>query len=401
MAKCIIAIMTLLASGIANAPPVDSPEAGRSLAAPYAQFGFDALRDLSSEHPRDNVFISPTSIAVALAMASNGANGATRDAILKTLHSNRQSIDMFNADNRALVEQINKATAVQLSMANALWAQKVVPLNPSFVQTLGTAYRAGAENLDFRDPKSVEKINAWVAKHTNDRVQEILNHIDPSTVLVLTSAIAFKGKWSLPFDPKMTQPHDFKNGSGSLRKVPMMKHFGEYSYAKDSSLESIRLPYADRMFAMYVVLPRDVVAMRRFLQQLTSDRFTFLVSSLGLRSGTIDLPRFAINYRTGLNATLAKLGMGIALKEGADFSGIHQPPPPMRISDVRHVSFLKVDEEGTEASAATAIAAVPTSALREREEPFHMVVDHPFFVVIRDERSGQILFTGVVTEPQS
>ena len=269
MAKYLLALMTFLASGIANAPLVDSPETGRSLAAPYAQFGFDALRNLSSEHPRDNVFISPTSIAVALAMVSNGANGATRDAILKTLHSDGQSIDAFNADNRALVEQIRKATAVQVSMANALWAQKVVPVNPSFTQTLETAYSAQAENLDFRDPKSVETINAWVAKHTNDRIQKILDHIDPSTVSILTNAIAFKGKWSLPFDPKMTQPHDFKNASGSLRKVPMMKHSGEYAYAKDSSLESIRLPYADRTFAMYVVLPRDVEAMHWFLQQLT------------------------------------------------------------------------------------------------------------------------------------
>ena len=401
MAKYLLALMTFLASGIANAPPADSPETGRSLAVPYAQFGFDALRDLSSEHPRDNVFISPTGIAVALAMVSNGAIGATRDAILKTLHSDGQSIDAFNADNRAFVEQIKKATAVQLSMANALWAQKVVPVNPSFTQTLETAYSAQAENLDFRDPKSVGTINAWVAKHTNDRIQKILDRVDPSTVSILTNAIAFKGKWSLPFDPEMTQPHDFKNASGSLRKVPMMRHSGEYSYAKDSSLESIRLPYADGTFAMYVVLPRDVEAMHRFLQQLTSNRFTSLVFSLRLRFGTIDLPRFTINYHTSLNATLAKLGMGIALKEGADFSGIHQPPPPMRISDVRHVSFLKVDEEGTEASAATSFDVVATMARRPSEEPFYMVVDHPFFVVIRDERSSQILFTGVVTEPQS
>lgn len=401
MAKYLLALMTFLASGIANAPRADSPEDGRSLAAPYAQFGFDALRDLSSEHPRDNVFISPTSIAVALAMVSNGAKGATRDAILKTLHSDRQSIDAFNADNRALVVQINKATAVRLSMANALWAQNDVPVNPSFNQTIETAYSAQAENLDFRDPKSVETINAWVAKHTNDRIQKILDRIDPSTVSILTNAIAFKGKWSLPFDPKLTQPHDFKNASGSLRKVPMMQHSGEYSYAMDSSLESIRLPYADGTFVMYVVLPRDVEAMHWFLQQLTSDRFTSLVPSLRLRSGTIDLPRFTINYHTSLNATLAKLGMGIALKEAADFSGIHQPPPPIRISDVRHVSFLKVDEEGTEATAATSVELKATMARRPSEEPFHMVVDHPFLVVIRDERIGQILFTGVITEPQS
>jgi serine protease inhibitor len=401
LAKCLLALMTFLATGIANTPPPDSRDIGHSLAAPYAQFGFDVLRDLWSEHPGDNVFISPTSIAVALAMASNGAKGATRDAILKTLNSHPQSIDAFNADNRALVEEINKATAVQLSMANALWAQKAFPINPSFSQTLENAYSAQAENLDFRDPNSVDTINAWVAKHTNGRIQEILERVDPSTVAILTNAIAFKGKWSLPFDPKMTGTHDFKNSRDSLRKVPMMKHSGEYLYAKDNSLESIRLPYADGTFAMYVVLPSDAKAMHLFLQALTSDRLTSLVSSLQRRSGTIELPRFTIRYRTSLNATLAKLGMGIAFERGADFSGIHQPPPPMRISDVRHASFLKVDEEGTEAAAATSVGVTAALARRPSEEPFHMVVNHPFFVVIRDERSGQILFTGVVTDPQS
>jgi serine protease inhibitor len=401
LAKCLLALMTFLATGIANTTPPDSRDIGHSLAAPYAQFGFDVLRDLWSEHPGDNVFISPTSIAVALAMTSNGAKGATRDAILKTLNSHTHSIDAFNADNRALVEEINKATAVQLSMANALWAQKVFPMNPSFSQTLESAYSAQAENLDFRDSKSVDTINAWVAKHTNGRIQKILDHVDPSTVAILTNAIAFKGKWSLPFDPKMTQTHDFKNASGSLRKVPMMKHSGEYLYAKDGSSESIRLPYADGTFAMYVVLPSDAEAMRLFLQPLTADRFISLVASLQRRSGTIELPRFTICYRTSLNATLTKLGMGIAFESGADFSGIHQPPPPMRISDVRHASFLTVDEEGTEAAAATSVGVTAAMTRGRIEEPFHMVVNHPFFVVIRDERSGQILFTGVVTDPQS
>lgn len=400
MAKYLLAVLVLMASGIGNVAPADSSDASRPLASPYAQFGFDVLRDLSSEHPKDNVFISPTSIAVALAMVSNGADGATRDAILKTLHSDGQSIDTFNTANQALAEQVNKATAVRLSMANALWAQKAVPIDPRFTRTLETAYGAQAENLDFRDPKSVETINAWVAKHTNDRIQKILDHVDPKTVVILTNAIAFKGKWSLPFDAKKTQPHDFKNANGSVRKVPMMNNLDQYSYAKDSSLETIRLPYADGTYAMYVVLPQDAETMRSFLQKLTSDSFGSLVSSLRRNRGTIELPRFTIHYKTGLNETLEKLGMGIAFRDKADFSRIHQPPPPLEISDVRHVSFLKVDEEGTEAAAATSVGIRAAMAVRPME-PFHMVVDHPFFVAIRDERSGHVLFAGVVSEPQS
>jgi serine protease inhibitor len=399
MAKYVFALLALLAYGAGNAPVPDSSAAANVLAAPYEQFGFDVLRDLSSERPTGNTFISPTSIAVALAMVSNGAEGTTREAILKTLHCDGQSGNEFNAANHALIEQIDQTTAVQISMANAVWLEKQAAANPSFQQVLQSAYSADAESLDFRDPAAAETINAWVAKHTNDRIQKILDHADPATIAILTNAIAFKGKWSLPFSEKLTRPHDFKTGSGTMQKVPMMTNSGRYSYAKGNGLEAIRLPYADGTFAMYVVLPQDADAMRTFLQQLSSDGFSNLMASLHDARGTIELPRFTITYDATLNATLKKLGMGIAFAENADFSGIHRPPPAMRISDVRHASFLKVDEEGTEAAAATSVGIVAAVA-RPPVPPFHMVVDHPFFVAIRDERSGQILFTGVVSEPR-
>ena len=244
----------MLGTGAPSRP--DSSYPAQALAKPYAQFGFDALRELAAKHPDGNVFISPTSIAVALAMTSNGAHGATRDAILATLHSDPHAFDTFNAANRALVEQIGTTTAVQLSMANALWLQQGFPVNPSFNQVLQADYNAQARNLDFRNPASTQTINAWVAKHTNDRIPKLLDQIDPATVVILTNAIAFKGKWTLPFDPKETQSHTFKTPTGA-REVPMMKHTAKYAYASANGLEAIRLPYTDSTFAMYVVLPQD------------------------------------------------------------------------------------------------------------------------------------------------
>src|SRR5277367_6536383 len=140
--KSFVAVAACLMLGNASMPKADTPPATSALARPYAQFGFDVLRQLESQRPDTNVFISPTSIAVALAMTSNGANGTTREAILRTLHSDTQSIDTFNAANRELAEQISKTTAVQLSMANALWLQQGLPINPSFQQTLQAAYGA-------------------------------------------------------------------------------------------------------------------------------------------------------------------------------------------------------------------------------------------------------------------
>ena len=381
-------------------PQPDSSVANRMLARPYEQFGFDVLRELRSKRPDGNVFISPTSIAVALAMTANGAHGTTRDAILRTLHSDAQSIEEFNAANHALAEQIAKTTTVQLSMANALWLQQGLPVNPSFVQILETAYGAQAENLEFRNPAAVQTINAWVAKHTNGRIEHIVDQIDPSTVVMLTNAIAFKGKWTLPFDPKETQSHDFKTANGTVREVPMMKHSADYSYANENGLEAIRLPYADGTLAMYVVLPQDTKRMQAFLQQLTPDEFAKLVSSLHPQKGTIELPRFTITYDATLNSVLTKLGMGIAFSGNANFDGIHNGPPPLEISEVRHASFLRVDEEGTEAAAATSVG-IRALAARIGPPPFHMVVDHPFFLAIRDERNGQLLFTGTIENPAS
>jgi serine protease inhibitor len=397
--KYLVAVAVSLMLGSGAMPKADSPSATSALAGPYAQFGFDVLRQLASQRPDANVFISPTSIAVALAMTSNGANGTTREAILHTLHSDTQPIETFNAANRELAEQISKTTAVQLSMANALWLQQGLPVNPAFQQVLQTSYGAQADSVNFRNPAAAETINAWVAKHTNDLIQHLVDQVDPSTVAMLTNAIVFKGKWTLQFDPKSTQPHDFRPANGAVLQVPMMKNSAEYAYGGANGLEAIRLPYADGTFAMYVVLPPDSNRMQSFLSQLTPDTFTALISSLHPQRGTIELPRFTITYDATLNAVLTKLGMGIAFGNNADFDGIRKSPR-MQISEVRHASFLKVDEEGTEAAAATSVG-MRAMAVRIEPQPFHMVVDHPFFLAIRDERNGQLLFTGTIAKPEN
>jgi serine protease inhibitor len=398
MAKPTFSVVALLVFALAAAKNPDSPAGAETLARPYADFGFDVLRGLSTEHPPENIFVSPYSIAVSLAMLANGANGATRQAILKTIHSDGQSADALNSANHLLIEQINRTTTVQLATANGLFVDNSSKVNPQFTQTLQSAYGAEAENVDFRSPATAQKINAWVERHTNGRIPKILDQIDPSTMMILADAIAFKGKWSIPFETKLTEPHSFK-GSHGVRKVAMMSHSARYSYSSQSSMETIRLLYADGTFAMYVVLPKDDAAMRSFLQGLTAEQFSAYVSSLESRSGTIQLPRFSVTYRENLNKTLAKLGMEVAFENGADFSRIRQRPAQLRVSEIQHASFLKIDEEGTEAAAATTTGMALASA-RPVTQPFHMVVDHPFFVAIRDERSGQILFMGVIEEPE-
>ena len=397
--RWLFALAVFLMSGISAHPDQNTPDAARVLAQPYAQFGFEVLCDLAAEHPNTNAFISPTSIAVALAMTANGAEGATRDAILSVLHTSGDSTAAFNAANRALADEISKTAAVQLSIANALWVQQGIPVEPAFQQILQSEYGAQAENVDFRTPVAANTINAWVADHTNDRIKKLVENIDPATITMLTNAIAFKGQWSAQFDAKETQPHDFTTAAGHTRKVPMMKHYGQYNYASANGLESIRLPYADGSFAMYVVLPQDQARMRVFLEQLTTENFTSLISSLQSSKGTIELPRFTLEYSATLNSVLIKLGMGAAFGSSANFRAINQSRP-LQISEVRHASFLRVDEEGTEAAAATSVG-IRAAVARIGPPPFHMIVDHAFFIAIRDERNGQLLFTGLIANPES
>lgn len=398
MPKYAVALICVLVLFLVSVAAPTTMDLTKDLSKPYADFGFDVLRHLSSEHGKDNVFISPYSIAVSLAMLSSGAKGSTQQAILKTIHSDGQSADGLSAANQKLIAQINTTTAVQLAVANGLWIEKSAALNPQFTQALQTSYAAEAQNVDFRNPAAAETINAWVAKHTNGRIPKIVDRTDPSMLLLLTDAITFKGKWSLPFEQSRTKPHDFKTARG-VRQVPMMANSAEYSYANDNSVESIRLPYADGTFAMYVVLPHDGNGVQSFVQGLTAEKFSTQIAQLRQRKGSIELPRFTLTYGTPLNSTLSKLGMGIAFENGADFSGIPERPAQLRVSDVQHASFLKVDEEGTEAAAATSIG-IRATAVRPVIPPFHMVVDHPFFLAIRDERNGQILFMGAVTEPK-
>jgi serine protease inhibitor len=398
--KYLVVVAACMMLGSSAKPKADTPPAANALAQPYAQFGFDVLRQLAAQCPDANIFISPTSIAVALAMTSNGATGATQSAILKTLHADTQSLDAFNAANRDLAQQISQITEVQLSIANALWLQQGMPVNPAFQQTLQASYEAQAETIDFRNSTAPQTINAWVAKHTNDRIEHLIDQIDPLTVAMLTNAIVFKGKWTIQFDPKATQPHEFKSPNSVPIQVPMMQNSAEYAYYADAKgLQAIRLPYADRTFAMYVVLPQDSDQMQSFLNQLTSDTFTALVSSLRSQRGTIELPRFTLDYSATLNDVLRKLGMGIAFSDHANFEAIRKSPR-IQISEVRHASFLKVDEEGTEAAAATSVG-MRAMAARIEPPPFHMIVDHPFFLAIRDERNGQLLFTGTIAKPEN
>jgi serine protease inhibitor len=362
-------------------------------------FGLRLLRTLT-DGSGANTIVSPLSVSLALAMTYNGASGATKGAMARTLGLAAINDEEVNRDNRALLDLIQKADpAVQIEIANALWARSGFPINADFLKLNRDFFDATPESLNFSEnpQQAASRINDWVKERTRGRIPEIVKDLPRSTVLVLTDAVYFKGRWNVPFDKKETKPRTFHLPDARSITVPMMAQRGDYPYFETDSFQAIRLPYGKDRFAMYVFLPRESTGLPDFLRSLDEQHWNQWVSMLLSRKGQIVLPRFEVTYGHKLNDALTAMGMGVAFGPGADFSRICPPPARLQISDVEHKTYVKVDEEGTEAAAATSVGIV--AKLVRAIQPFEMIADHPFFFSIVERRSGAMLFAGVVTNP--
>ena len=363
------------------------------------EFGFKLFSEvLKNNSGKDNIFVSPSSVAIALAMAYNGASGSTQQAMAKTLELQGMSLPEINSAYATLKDLLeNPDPQVQLTIANSLWANQEATLQPNFIQSAQEFYKAKVTNLDFQDAASANTINKWVQDSTRGKINNIVEKIEPDQVLFLINAIYFKGQWSNQFDKSQTAEHPFKSISGEQKKHPMMSQTGEYRYYENDQFQAISLPYGeDGKVSFYIFLPKEESNLQTFYQNLNFDNWEKWMSQFRSRDGFIRLPRFKMDYDITLNDALKALGMAEAFSNQANFSGMGEN---LKISQVKHKTFVEVNEEGTEAAAATSVGMVPTS-FREKPEPFRMIVDRPFFSAIRDNQTGSILFMGSITDPQ-
>ena len=377
--------------------PVDLNATQTALVESGNEFAFDIFRlILENSQESQNVIISPLSISYALSMAVNGADGATRDAMLDALRVNGITPEEINAPYKDLTQALlSLDKRVIMSIANSVWTEKDFAVKKSFIDILTNYFDAEAKSFDINDATAPKKINEWISGKTNGLIKEMVDKLDDNTVMLLINAIYFKGKWKLQFDPDNTSAKPFYKTDGNTPDVQMMKQTEDFSVYDGDGFILAEFPYGQGNFVMDIILPDSKAGTDGILPLLTDGAFAGWVDQLGKREVNVSIPRFKYGYKKQLKEILSDMGMGIAFTDFADFTNIADTPP-LLINDVTHQAFIETNEEGTEAAAATVVEIGTTSM---PPPPIEFNADHSFLYIIREIETNAIIFMGRVTDP--
>jgi serpin B len=395
------AFASFLGLSLGSTMPADISGTNRTaLVKGNGAFAFDLYAHLRSNE--GNLFFSPYSISTALAMTYAGARGETAGQMAKVLHF-QLNPNLFHPACAELTRALNGYGLphdYQLSVANSLWGARDLRFLEDYQQLLKSNYGSRIRSVDFRrqpDP-SRQLINRWVEERTNGKIKELLQRDDITreTALVLVNAIYFKAAWEMPFQPSATNKDDrFETGSGKTVPVAMMRQTGHFNYMEDEALQALELPYEGRELSFIAFLPKEKNGLARLEQSLTAAKLDSWLAKLKSQEVRVDLPRFKITSRFDLADVLSAMGMPLAFRAGADCSGM-TTQEKLFISKVIHQAFVEVNEEGTEAAAATAVLMMRASAVQKQ---ITFRADHPFLFLLRDNRTGSILFVGRMANP--
>ncbi len=376
-------------TAVAQAQTADTPVDPTIVAADNA-FGLKLLDTLLAGSDGNNVAISPLSVALALQVLYNGAAGSTRQAMAQTLELGALSDQALNDQNAALqASLISPDPKVQLTVANSLWIdQSSGQVLPAFTQIDETYYGATVGDL----AGAPANVNAWVDSETHGLIPTLLPP-GQYKYAIIANVLYFKGEWTTSFDPSETAAAPFTLSGGGQTSAQLMHQTGPFAYASGtlhgSGFQTVRIPYGQGRFSMLVVLPDPGVSVTSFVAGMTIADLTGVVAQLRQYTVTVALPRFTASYGDTLVPALASMGMDIAFHPSADFSAL---APAFWVNVVQHKTVVEVDETGTVAAAATGVG-VPTVAFPP------VVMDHPFFYAIQDDKTGELLFIGVLMNP--
>ena len=407
---CVLLSLPILGGLAFAGEPSDPPTPGATeIAASGNRFACDLYDRLRTQ--AGNIFLSPYSISTALAMTREGARGATRAELDGLLHVRGDDVALHMQElERALIPRLvpesprrdaKPIPAYQLSVAGALWGQEGLSFEAPFLETLRDRYGSPLERIDFRQTAQARaRINRWVAEETRDRIQDIVPDGMPSsdTLLALANAIYFQASWAEPFREAATKEADFHAAADSVVQVPMMNRIGRYRYGVADDAQVLELPYRADEMSMVVVLPKARDGLAALEAGLDADRMALWTRALASHQVDVQLPRFTFTTAFDLTATLRAMGLLKATDPhgAADFTGMTREKP-LYIGVVLHKAFVAVDEEGTEAAAATVVMMKLGAAAPSAPVPF--VADHPFLFFIRHNPTGCILFLGRVQDP--
>ncbi len=362
-------------------------------------FSLKLFRGVNAVDGEKDVFISPLSVSFALGMTLNGAADETYQAIRRTLEFNNLDPEKINATYKSLIAyltEIDPKVAVQI--ANSIWYRLGFDVKDDFLQTNQFYFNAEIAALDFGDPQAVVTINDWVDKNTNGKITKIVDSINDEIVMFLINAVYFKGDWMYEFDPDDTYDGTFYLQNGSAEQCGMMPQENTFDYFRNDFFQAIDLPYGNGAYAMTVFLPAMGTDINQLIEQMDGTAWERWTNGFSQKEGRIVLPKFTKEYEISLNEILKSLGMEIAFNAGeADFSNINETAE-LFISEVKHKTFVEVDEKGTEAAAVTSVEMGVTSV---NPDYFVMEVNRPFFFVIRESHSGTILFIGKILNPNN
>ena len=359
-------------------------------------FAFNLLREATASLPPDsNVFLSPLSASMALGMALNGAVGETYDAMRSALRLDGMAEADIDRAYRDLIELLTGLDArTEMLVANSIWGHAGLPIEPAFLEAGRTFFDAEVATVDFGSPETLEAINGWVRDKTAGRIPQLLDELRDDEVMFLVNAIYFKGKWRSQFDPSDTRDAPFHGADGQDRTAPLMHQSEELRYVDAETFQGVDLLYGNGAFAMTVLLPRAGQTAVDVLAGFDAAKWSALSGQFAPAEVDLTFPRFRLEYGRTLNDDLTAVGMGIAFDDAAaDFSRIADiRPERLYLSRVEQKTFVEVNEEGTEAAAATGVGVGATSA----PLTVAMRVDRPFVFAIRERLSGAIVFLGVM-----
>jgi serine protease inhibitor len=360
-------------------------------------FAFDIFRRvIETPGNEGNIMISPLSISYALSMTVNGANGATRDSMLKALRVSGLTPDEINGSYKDLTDALLSVDKrIAMSIANSVWTENDFPVKKPFVDILTSYYDAESEQFDIADHTVPDKINSWISDKTNGLIKNMVDKLQDNTVMLLINAIYFKGKWGSEFEKDKTITTSFYKTSGTV-EVPMMKQKNDFQVYDGDGFMLGEFPYGQGNFVMDIILPDTQEGVSAILPSFTDATFSSWLNNLSTHEVNLSLPRFKYGFKCPLKDVLTNMGMGIAFTDAADFTNIADAS--LLINEAKHQTFIETNEEGTEAAAVTIIGIGTTSV---GPDPINFNVDHSFLYIIRETTTNSILFMGRVADPSA